>query len=337
MSNTFIVWNLVAGIQSLHADTVRAAVSVLTAAKWSPIARLSRTQNKCLPKLKQKHLHMLHPKYSFGTSTLRRYLSGVEVHRVHEECSSQSTRAGASYELFVSHGHVPPSCEGMFQLQKQESVGKQWRCEVGFLQTQTFKSFHCKLEKSPQCNPKGFFISSCYHCLFSWRFLPWALVLGPLHWAQQGQRRECLGGRISDFGDIFLGFFLYRIQPWISQIISNNIIIIKSTQNFKFLFSDWGLALIVVTFHLSEACGGGVIGGLVGLVPAVFTFGLSIPIGAMLQAVFRRLRGHVFHFFYSWLNLLGWKDDVVYSRVRGNVGFTCKTRSKRDGGSPKTR
>ena len=114
-----------AGIQSLHADTVRAAVSVLTAAKWSPIARLSRTQNKCLPKLKQKHLHMLHPKYSFGTSTLRRYLSGVEVHRVHEECSSQSTRAGASYELFVSHGHVPPSCEGMFQLQKQESVGKQ--------------------------------------------------------------------------------------------------------------------------------------------------------------------------------------------------------------------
>ncbi len=35
--------------------------------------------------------------------------------------------------------------------------------------------------------------------------------------------------------------------------------------------------------------------------------------------------------------LLWWKDDVAYSRVRGNVGFTCKTRSKRDGGTPKTR
>ena len=33
-------------------------------------------------------------------------------------------------------------------------------------------------------------------------------------------------------------------------------------------------------FWWTEALGGGMVGGLVGLVPAVFTFGLSIPIGA---------------------------------------------------------
>ena len=35
--------------------------------------------------------------------------------------------------------------------------------------------------------------------------------------------------------------------------------------------------------------------------------------------------------------LLWWKEDVASSRVWANVGFTCKTRSKRDGGTPKTR
>ena len=32
-----------------------------------------------------------------------------------------------------------------------------------------------------------------------------------------------------------------------------------------------------------------------------------------------------------------WRQDVTSSRVCGNVGFACKTRSKRDGGTPKTR
>ena len=32
-----------------------------------------------------------------------------------------------------------------------------------------------------------------------------------------------------------------------------------------------------------------------------------------------------------------WRQDVASSRVCGNVGFACKTRSKRDGGTPKTR
>ena len=32
-----------------------------------------------------------------------------------------------------------------------------------------------------------------------------------------------------------------------------------------------------------------------------------------------------------------WRQDVPSSRVCGNVGFACKTRSKRDGGTPKTR
>ena len=31
-----------------------------------------------------------------------------------------------------------------------------------------------------------------------------------------------------------------------------------------------------------------------------------------------------------------WRQDVGSSRVCGNVGFACKTRSKRDGGTPKT-
>ena len=33
--------------------------------------------------------------------------------------------------------------------------------------------------------------------------------------------------------------------------------------------------------------------------------------------------------------LLWWKEDVAYGRVWANVGFTCKTRSKRDGGDSK--
>ena len=37
--------------------------------------------------------------------------------------------------------------------------------------------------------------------------------------------------------------------------------------------------LAAVASSATKACGGGLVGGLVGLVPAVFTFGLSIPIG----------------------------------------------------------
>ena len=43
-------------------------------------------------------------------------------------------------------------------------------------------------------------------------------------------------------------------------------------------------------------------------------------------------------FYMSNCVYLFWlKEDVAFSRVWANVGFTCKTRSKRDGGTPKTR
>ena len=203
MSNTFIVWNLVAGIQSLHADIVRAAVSVLPAAKWSPIARLSRTQNKCLPKLKQNICIFCIPNTPLALLpwdvTCQALKSTEFMKNAAANRHVQVPHVNCSFHMAMFH-RVVKGCSNyrnyfvedvlLFTNNEQESVGKQWSCEVGFLQTQTSKSFRCKLEKSPQCNPKGFFVSSCYHCLFSWRFLPWALVLGPLHWAQQGQRRE---------------------------------------------------------------------------------------------------------------------------------------------------
>ena len=41
----------------------------------------------------------------------------------------------------------------------------------------------------------------------------------------------------------------------------------------------------------TKALGGGTVGALVGLVPAVFTFGLSIPIGIMASKMFRATVG----------------------------------------------
>jgi hypothetical protein len=41
----------------------------------------------------------------------------------------------------------------------------------------------------------------------------------------------------------------------------------------------------------TKALGGGTVGALVGLVPAVFTFGLSIPIGIMASKIFRATVG----------------------------------------------
>ena len=46
---------------------------------------------------------------------------------------------------------------------------------------------------------------------------------------------------------------------------------------------------------------------------------------------------HAYRYMNTCVYLLWWKEDVASSRVGGNVGFTCKTRSKWDGGSPKTR
>ena len=156
-------------------------------------------------------------------------------------------------------------------------------------------SFRWKLEKSPQCNPNGFSMFQLFHhCLFSWRFLPWVLVLGPLHWAQQGQRRECFG-KISDCGLAgFLRFSMVFRKYRINLITNNYHILSYIIKNQPKMFS---LPVVFQLFFLnqkwfllSEACGGGVMGGLVGLVPAVFTFGLSIPIGAMV-VVFRKMEG----------------------------------------------
>ena len=46
---------------------------------------------------------------------------------------------------------------------------------------------------------------------------------------------------------------------------------------------------------------------------------------------------HAYRYMNTCVYLLWWKEDVASSRVWGNVGFTCKTRSKWDGGTPKTR
>ena len=46
----------------------------------------------------------------------------------------------------------------------------------------------------------------------------------------------------------------------------------------------------------------------------------------------------IYIYIYEQLHLFTWwKEDVASSRVWGNVGFTCKTKSIRDGGTPKTR
>ena len=83
-------------------------------------------------------------------------------------------------------------------------------------------SLRWKLEKSPSVTPMVFSMFQLFHhCLFSWRFLPWALVLGPLHWAQQGQRRECLG-KISDCG--LAGFLRFSMvfRKYRINLITNN-------------------------------------------------------------------------------------------------------------------
>ena len=152
-------------------------------------------------------------------------------------------------------------------------------------------SLRWKLEKSPQCNPNGFSIFQLFHhYLFSWRFLPWVLVLGPLHWAQQGQRRECLG-KISDCGLAgFLRFSMVFRKYRMNLITNNSHILSKINPKCSACLLFFSCFFHQKWFLLSEACGGGVMGGLVGLVPAVFTFGLSIPIGAMV-VVFRKMEG----------------------------------------------
>lgn len=155
-------------------------------------------------------------------------------------------------------------------------------------------SLRWKLEKSPSVTPMVF---PCFNCSII-AFFPGGFCHGRWCWVHCIGHSRGSGGsalarfRIADWQD-FSGF------PWFSEnteLIWSRIIIIYyhilSKINPKcsacllffscFFHQKW--------FLLSEACGGGVMGGLVGLVPAVFTFGLSIPIGAMV-VVFRKMEG----------------------------------------------